>query len=119
MPTRAHLEPAKRASLRLRRRRGGDERVLLEARDLVKHFAVQAPALRRGGARVHAVDDVSLEVRRGETLGVVGESGCGKSTLGRLLVRLHEPTAGTIRFDGEDITSSRAASCVRSGASCR
>jgi len=78
---------------------------LLEARDLVKHFATRGTAFRRGGDIVHAVDGVSLEVQRGETLGVVGESGCGKSTLGRLLVRLHTPTAGTIRFGGRDVTT--------------
>ena len=74
--------------------------VLLEGRDLVKHFPV-----RRSRDVVHAVDGVSLEVRRGETLGIVGESGCGKSTLGRLLVRLHEPTSGIVRFGGADITT--------------
>jgi len=73
--------------------------VLLEARELVKHFPV-----RRSKDVVHAVDGVSLEVTRGETLGIVGESGCGKSTLGRLLVRLHEPTSGTVRSRGDDIT---------------
>ena len=79
---------------------------LLEAVDLVKLFPVRSTSWRRRvREHVHAVDGVSLEVRRGETLGVVGESGCGKSTLGRLLVRLHEPTAGTVRFDGKDITS--------------
>jgi oligopeptide transport system ATP-binding protein len=78
---------------------------LLEAHDLVKHFAVRGTAFQRGGELVHAVDGVSLDVRSGETLGVVGESGCGKSTLGRLLVRLHQPTSGSIRFRGQDITS--------------
>ncbi len=78
---------------------------LLEATDLVKHFSTRGSAFRRGGEVVHAVDGVSLQVRSGETLGVVGESGCGKSTLGRLLVRLHEPTSGTIRFEGHDVTS--------------
>ena len=78
---------------------------LVEARDLVKHFTVRGTAFRSGGDVVHAVDGVSLEVRSGETLGVVGESGCGKSTLGRLLVRLHEPTSGSVRFGGSDITT--------------
>ncbi len=54
---------------------------------------------------MHAVEDVTLSVRRGETLGIVGESGCGKSTTARLMLKLLEPTAGTIRFDGRDITN--------------
>ena len=78
---------------------------LLEATDLVKHFTTGGSAFSRGGELVHAVDGISLQVQSGETLGVVGESGCGKSTLGRLLVRLHEPTSGTIRFGGDDVTS--------------
>ena len=78
---------------------------LLEAVDLVKQFPLRSTAFGRGRKEVvHAVDGVSLEVRQGETLGIVGESGCGKSTLGRLLVRLHEPTSGTVRFGGDDIT---------------
>ena len=84
----------------------GSSPVLLEAVDLVKHFAARTSAVKRKSSEVvHAVDGVSLEVRRGETLGIVGESGCGKSTLGRLLVRLLEPTSGTLRFGGEDITT--------------
>jgi oligopeptide/dipeptide ABC transporter ATP-binding protein len=72
---------------------------LLEVEGLVQHF----PAPGRRGV-VHAVDDVSFTVHEGETLGLVGESGCGKTTLGRTLLRLYEPTAGTIRFAGTDIT---------------
>ena len=80
--------------------------VLLDAVELVKHFPVRSSSFSRAsGDHVHAVDGVSLAVHRGETLGIVGESGCGKSTLGRLLVRLHEPTSGTVTFDGTDITS--------------
>src|SRR3981081_1045084 len=79
--------------------------VLLECTDLVKHFPVHSRAFRRGPRDVvHAVDGVSLEVSRGETLGIVREAGAGKSTLGRLLVRLHEPTSGTVKFGGADIT---------------
>jgi oligopeptide/dipeptide ABC transporter ATP-binding protein len=83
----------------------GSMPVLLEAIDVVKHFPVHSSALRRGSSEyVHAVDGVSLDVRRGETVGIVGESGCGKSTLGRLFVRLLEPTGGTVRFRGDDLT---------------
>jgi peptide/nickel transport system ATP-binding protein/oligopeptide transport system ATP-binding protein len=80
------------------------DRPLVEVRNLVKNFPVKGGVLRRTVAEVHAVDGVDLEIRRGETLGLVGESGCGKTTVGRLLLRLIEPTAGTITFDGSDIT---------------
>jgi peptide/nickel transport system ATP-binding protein/oligopeptide transport system ATP-binding protein len=81
------------------------ETPLVEVRDLVKHFAVRGGVLQRTIGQVQAVDGVSFEVRRGETLGLVGESGCGKTTVGRLILRLIEPTSGTIRFDGDDITA--------------
>jgi peptide/nickel transport system ATP-binding protein len=77
---------------------------LLEVRELTKHFPVRAGVLMRQVGRVHAVDNVSLTLRRGETLGLVGESGCGKSTVGKTLLRLHEPTSGSIFFEGRDIT---------------
>jgi oligopeptide transport system ATP-binding protein len=80
--------------------------LLVETVGLTKHFPVRSGAFGRGAKEVvHAVDGVSLDVRRGETLGIVGESGCGKSTLGRMLVRLQRPTSGTVRFAGTDITS--------------
>jgi oligopeptide/dipeptide ABC transporter ATP-binding protein len=82
---------------------------LVEVRDLVKHFPVRGGILQRTVALVQAVDNVDLEIRRGETLGLVGESGCGKTTVGRLILRLIDPTSGSITFDGTDITKLRGA----------
>ncbi len=78
---------------------------LIEAIGLTKHFPVRAGGfLHRHTIPLRAVDDVAFDIITGETLGLVGESGCGKSTLGRLLIRLIQPTAGAIRFEGTDIT---------------
>jgi oligopeptide transport system ATP-binding protein len=76
---------------------------LLSVRHLVKNFPVTGGLLGREVATVHAVDDVSFELARGETLGLVGESGCGKSTVGRCLLRLIEPTSGEVRFEGQNM----------------
>ena len=77
---------------------------LLEAENLSKHFTLGGRFSPGGPQMLRAVDGVSLAVRRGETLGLVGESGCGKSTLGRCLVRLYDVSGGTVRFEGRDIT---------------
>jgi oligopeptide transport system ATP-binding protein len=79
--------------------------VLVEVQDLKVHFPVhRSTALGRQPTAVRAVDGVSLRIRRGETLGLVGESGCGKTTTGRCILRLERPTAGQILFDGQDIS---------------
>ena len=80
----------------------GDD--ILRIEGLVKHFPIKAGLLKHTVGQVRAVDGVDLTVRRGETLGVVGESGCGKTTLGRTIIKLTEPTAGKIVFDERDIT---------------
>ncbi|MFD6872964.1 MULTISPECIES: ABC transporter ATP-binding protein [unclassified Streptomyces] len=83
---------------------GSDAEPLLRVTGLVKHFPINKGLLRRQTGAVKAVDGIDFDVRRGETLGVVGESGCGKSTMGRLITRLLEPTGGTVEFEGRDIT---------------
>lgn len=81
--------------------------IILEAKNIKKHFPIRKGLLLREVGSVKAVDDVSLVVRKGETLGLVGESGCGKSTLGRTLIRLYEPTAGEIDFAGKNFLKMR------------
>src|SRR5687768_18384321 len=78
---------------------------LMEVRDLVKHFPLtQGIIIQRKVGAVQAVDGVSFAVKRGETLGLVGESGCGKSTTGRAILQLYRPTSGEVVFNGQDLT---------------
>jgi len=78
---------------------------LVEVNNLVKYFPVRAGLLQRVVNHVKAVDDVSFFVKKGETLGLVGESGCGKTTVGRSMLRLIEPTSGSVSFEGKDVLS--------------
>ena len=87
--------------------------VILQAEDLVKYYPIKAGVLRRTVGQVKALDGVSFELYRGETLGIVGESGCGKSTLARMLMRLEEPTAGKLTFDGVDVYSQKGGAMRR------
>ncbi|MGL5439884.1 MAG: ABC transporter ATP-binding protein [Filifactoraceae bacterium] len=81
-----------------------EAKVLIEAKDLMKYFDVSTGFVNKKKIYVQAVDKVSFAIRKGETLGLVGESGCGKSTTGRTLIKLYEPTGGQILYDGKDIT---------------
>ncbi|MGA2080492.1 MAG: oligopeptide/dipeptide ABC transporter ATP-binding protein [Holophaga sp.] len=82
---------------------------MIEVTDLQKHFTLRRGLLGRRSAVLKAVDGVSFTIREGRTFGLVGESGCGKTTVGRTLIKLYEPTGGTIRFGGQDITHLDAA----------
>ena len=79
----------------------------------MKYYPIKAGVLRRTVGHVKALDGVSFELYKGETLGIVGESGCGKSTLGRMLIRLEEPTAGKLTFDGVDVYSQKGGAMRR------
>jgi oligopeptide/dipeptide ABC transporter ATP-binding protein len=84
---------------------GAPDDFILEVRNLKKYFDLGGGFLSRSKLTIRAVDDISFGVRRGETFGLVGESGCGKTTLGQTIIRLYEPTAGNIVFDGTDIST--------------
>ncbi|KJR47893.1 Oligopeptide transport ATP-binding protein OppF [Desulfosporosinus sp. I2] len=83
------------------------EEYILEVNNLVKHFPLGGGLFSKKQQAVQAVNGISLKVKRGETLGIVGESGCGKSTAGRTIIRLYEPTAGQIIFEGKDVTKAQ------------
>ena len=98
----------------------GSASPLLEVENLKKHFPIYKGVFSRVSGQVYAVDGVSFHIDRGETLGLVGESGCGKSTVGRTLLKLLEPTDGTIRVDGKDITDlDTAADAALPASRCR
>jgi len=85
--------------------KNGKNEILLDVDDLVMHFPIYRGVIRRQVGAMRAVDGVSFQVKKGETLGLVGESGCGKSTTGRTILQLYKPTAGRVTFDGVDLVA--------------
>ncbi len=84
------------------------QEILLKVENLVKHFPIMKGAfIRKQVGAVHAVDGISFEIFKGETLGLVGESGCGKSTTGRAILQLHRPTSGSVIFEGRDLVKTK------------
>src|SRR5215212_1124493 len=88
--------------------------VLLETVDLVKSFPIRSGLFGQQKLRLQAVDNVNLAINKGETLGLVGESGCGKTTLGLTIMKLYEPTSGSIIFEGKDLAGLEGQEMVRS-----
>lgn len=82
-----------------------DQEVLIEVNDLKMHFPIRRGVLKRQVGAIRAVDGITFEIYKGETLGLVGESGCGKSTAGRTILQLYEPTAGSVTYSGEELTA--------------
>ena len=81
-----------------------EKKPLIQVDHLKKYYPIKGGIITHTTGNIHAVDDISFTIMEGETLGLVGESGCGKSTLGRLILRLLEPTRGSVLFDGQDLS---------------
>ena len=95
------------------------DEILVQVKDLKMHFPIRAGVLGRVVGAVKAVDGVTFDIIRGETLGLVGESGCGKTTAGRTILHLYRPTAGKVAFQGVDLAKETPEKCVAPDGTCR